>query len=354
MAKAANIEGLDCDANALDGVRLVLHTRLEEMCAFREAAFNADDVKGVHDMRVAARRLRSALRDFAPSLRRDVPPKRLKAIADALGAVRDEDVAIAELEKLGEGAQEKETVAAGLEQLASERRERRGRARSELETKISVDGIAKFQDKFMARLERATKIQKDKKAAGNDSSSEALTFRQLGREIILARFSELQKLSGSLYRPYETEPLHRMRIAAKRLRYAMQIFAPCWGEQLNSFSQEVAGLQESLGGLHDCDVWIADLAERLERHRVDDEHIKDETADTDAGERSAAVWLLDHFTKERTKHFLNALARWHEWETTGFSVRLATTLEKTPSKSKAKPSPLPTSGRKSQKKNQNI
>ncbi|HEU4595360.1 MAG TPA: CHAD domain-containing protein, partial [Pyrinomonadaceae bacterium] len=70
MAKAKKIEGLDCGADAGSGVRQVLLTRLGEMCEFREAALDWSDPEGVHDMRVASRRLRSALRDFMPHLQR--------------------------------------------------------------------------------------------------------------------------------------------------------------------------------------------------------------------------------------------------------------------------------------------
>src|SRR3712207_5223848 len=97
MAKAREIEGLDCGGAAGDGVRLVLRTRLEEMCGWRAAALDWGDPEGVHDMRVASRRLRSALRDFSPYLRRRQFRRArgdLKNLAAALGLVRDEDVAI--------------------------------------------------------------------------------------------------------------------------------------------------------------------------------------------------------------------------------------------------------------------
>src|SRR5215210_5249506 len=95
--KAKEIVGLDCGASAAAGIRLVMRSRLEEMCAFRAAALDWSEMEGVHDMRVASRRLRSLVRDFSPyfrnrKLRRSTIA--LKRIADALGAVRDQDVAL--------------------------------------------------------------------------------------------------------------------------------------------------------------------------------------------------------------------------------------------------------------------
>ena len=91
MAKAKEIFGLDCGAEARAGIRLVLLSRLEEMSAFRAAAIDQGSIEGVHDMRVASRRLRSALGDFLPYLRKRKllgSKDDLKRVADALGRVR--------------------------------------------------------------------------------------------------------------------------------------------------------------------------------------------------------------------------------------------------------------------------
>src|SRR2546423_13283055 len=96
MAKPKPIEGLDCDAGVVESAVKVLHVRFEEMLDFRASVLSRDGVDGVHDMRVASRRLRSALRDFSECFKkgeRKLLRKELKRLAGALGAVRDEDVA---------------------------------------------------------------------------------------------------------------------------------------------------------------------------------------------------------------------------------------------------------------------
>jgi CHAD domain-containing protein len=325
--KAAEIAGLDCEASALEGAKVVLHARLEEMCALREKALDFSDIKGVHDMRVASRRLRSVVRDFLPLLPNRFPRKRLKAIADALGDVRDEDVAIKELDKLR--AEAEGDVAAGIEHLTDEHRWRRERARAILEEKINEQTIGKLREKFDSALDGALKVEAEKSSRANQSKIRVVSFRHAGHKIILLRLTELQQLSDSLYQPFETKPLHRLRIAAKRLRYAMELFTPCGSNHLLGFAQEIAKLQKSLGDLHDCDVWIADLGARLSRW---DENSVDNGSDADAQapEHRADVWLLLHFVKERTRHFREALARWHEWETTSFFTHLSACLETAP------------------------
>jgi CHAD domain-containing protein len=145
-------------------------------------------------------------------------------------------------------------------------------------------------------------------------------------------------LGQSLYQPHKTKPLHEMRIMAKRLRYALELFAPCWSEPLASSAKEIAKMQNSLGELHDCDVWIAEIGATLRKRAIDRRagarhagKILDTASTRDAQaleaqRRSAAIWLLDYFAQARTQHFRDALARWHEWEMTGFHESLAATI----------------------------
>ena len=103
MAKAKKIQGLHCNAPVTEGIRLVFTTRVNELLGWRKAALDWSDPEGVHSMRVASRRLRSAMRDFLPYLPKRSfvwSSKRFKAIADALGEVRDQDVAIQALEEI--------------------------------------------------------------------------------------------------------------------------------------------------------------------------------------------------------------------------------------------------------------
>lgn len=323
MAKAKEIVELDCESDAIKGMALVLHARLAELCELREHALNWEDIEGVHDMRVASRRLRSALLAFEPYLSKRVPIKKLKKIARTLGAVRDQDVALVSLDELR--AEAAPDTAAGIEQLAQRRRQKRESARAKLTEEISVEALESLQRKFDATLKRATEQTGKRRKHDDDDNEQAVSFRQLGREIILRQFSEVQSLSSSLYRPLVPEPLHRMRVAAKRLRYAIELFAPCWGEHLAPIAEDVAELQKSLGELHDYDVWIDDLGKRLLQHQESD-HQKECASSDETLERHAAIWLLSQFTKARTKHFRDALARWHTWETTDFAAQLGESL----------------------------
>lgn len=320
MAKPKQMPGIDCDAEAAAAIRTVVTVRLEEMFALRDRALDWSDPEGVHDMRVASRRLRSALRDFLPYTRkRRISPslQAIKIIADALGQVRDQDVAIIALEKLATKAPAK--VSTGIQQLAASRAAKRVDGREKLIPTLDQACLEQLSSDFLPALAAAlTPAPGRRKARQSDHALANPTYREVARATILDRLKELEKLSDSLYHPLEIKPLHKMRIAAKRLRYALELFEPCWAERLALFGNQVAALQSSLGELHDCDLWIVDFGDDLSQQRHDNSDGR--TTDTDRG--AALLWLLDHFVKVRTKHLRNALTRWREWEANALSAQL--------------------------------
>jgi CHAD domain-containing protein len=324
MAKAAEIVGLDCAAPVSAGAVLVLRTRLEEMCGWRAAALVWSEPKSLHDMRVASRRLRSAARDFAPYLAARPPRKRLRRLARALGAVRNEDVAISALEELTQESSPEN--AAGLRALIAVRMLKREHARATLAPLLAESALAKLRDKYLRTLARD-----EADATGTDER--AHTFMQAGREIIAARLVELRALGAALYRPHATRRQHRLRIAAKRLRYALDLFVPCGGDELHELAREVARLQKALGDLHDCDEWITNLSALLEG-RAQASGDASLGADADAEDlRPAAFWLLDKLMEERATHLRAALERWASWEAEGFFARITAALADLPTSS---------------------
>lgn len=336
MAKGKRIPGLDCSAPADKMVRLVLRTQLKAMCNLREAALDWSDPEGVHDMRVLSRRLRSTVSDFRPYLRkRSLPRLKLRSIARRLGSVRDEDVALMALEELKSKA--KAHVVAGIEILMAERREKRNQARAALQLVIRPAPLDTFRRDYLSKLRTITVT--DPKSSAQAPNDQPMLFGQLGAGIIDIRLKEFIAASPHIYFPFEIKELHELRILAKRLRYALELFAACWGEEMTDIAKEVAFMQTALGELHDCDVWIESLGRRLKRmsrRNIDDEQ--------HARSRDAAVWLVRYFSRERMQHYRDALARWQQWETDGLLQKLRSMLATNLFPAKAAstpPEPLP-------------
>jgi CHAD domain-containing protein len=324
MAKPQPIE-IASNTSAAIGIREVLQTRLEELCALSDRAVDAADIEGVHDMRVASRRWRSALRDFLPYLKRRPLTELLaqvKAIAAALGEVRDRDVAIVEMEKIGRLAPP--AVGAGIDHIIQQCKDEREMARRTLSQVICSGTLGALKTALPGALDSAlTASRRSKRVTPADTTS-GLSYRDLTRNILLERLRAFERLGPSLYYPLKKEPLHRLRIEAKRFRYALELFMPCWTSDLRELAKKLAAMQTNLGGLHDCDVWLQRFGEDLE--------------DIQSGRRSlthpdqvaAAVWLLAYFVTARGRHYRRALTGWQDWQGAALGTRLRTILGERP------------------------
>ena len=306
MAKAKEITGLDCGAQAVDWAAEVLRVRFVEVGELRSGALDFSEIEGVHAMRVATRRLRGAIRDFQPLLQKRPLrriKKELKAIAHSLGAVRDEDVAVSALEKLRDAAPT-EQIKDGIESFLNERCLRRDRARRDLTDTLAAARRSLLQSQFADSI----KPKKQKRFS-------EVTFDQAGRLAVGESLREFYRLGQNLYAPFAVGKLHEMRIAAKRLRYALELFTKCWGEKIEPFSEQIAEMQAALGEVHDCDVWIEALGERL----------RNEQAKSSQGE----LWLLSKFIKKRTAKYRGALKIWGRWQAADFASTMQAVIDST-------------------------
>lgn len=75
--------------------------------------------------------------------------------------------------------------------------------------------------------------------------------------IVSVRLDELRGFADRALAPDASEAQHDLRIAAKRLRYALEIFAPCLGEEAEAARRAAKRLRSVLGDLHDCDLMLA-------------------------------------------------------------------------------------------------
>jgi len=107
IARAQDIPGLRPDIPFREAAARTVAVRARELFAAADGVLDTDDIEGVHDMRVASRRLRAVLEIYAPcfppTLHRSVL-KDVKRLADALGARRDPDVQLAALARFAKAA----------------------------------------------------------------------------------------------------------------------------------------------------------------------------------------------------------------------------------------------------------
>lgn len=77
------------------------------------------------------------------------------------------------------------------------------------------------------------------------------------RHILRVRIAEFYAYAPIVADPAAVEPLHDLRIAAKRLRYSLELFRRVLGAAADEQIERIKSLQEYLGLIHDLDVRIA-------------------------------------------------------------------------------------------------
>jgi CHAD domain-containing protein len=100
---------------------------------------------------------------------------------------------------------------------------------------------------------------KARKVKGLDADG---PLRENAMRIIDVRAAEVRSFSPAVFDPQNVEALHDMRIAAKRLRYVLELTVPVFGEPAAQAAKRAKKLQDLLGEIHDCDVTVP----RVERH----------------------------------------------------------------------------------------
>jgi CHAD domain-containing protein len=84
----------------------------------------------------------------------------------------------------------------------------------------------------------------------------ATPLRPNAARIVRVRLDELRSFAGAALEPSASVAQHDMRIAAKRLRYVLEVTGFCFGEEADAPRRAARELQGVLGEIHDCDVML--------------------------------------------------------------------------------------------------
>jgi CHAD domain-containing protein len=327
------IAGLDPEAPVAREIPAVLERRLDAVAEMVREVIktSGSDDEAVHQLRVSTRRAQSVMLSFKPWLRkarRGRIKKVLKRLRDAAGVVRMCDV---HRGLLTADLADRARPGAGGERLGGQR----------MAGEFALVRLDGERDDALAALVRAAKgvpvkrltgdaerLIRDaatKGATGNGElddgaaetevdAGEASTVRAAGHAA-LARLADEFRCAGEADLSCR-ENLHQMRLAGKRLRYAVEIFGAAEEnpEPLVALAEHLATFQDRLGAVNDHH----EVAERLQRYAS-------ETAaavvELETGESALAAGL--HALSERFESRCSALASeslqwWNSDEARGF------------------------------------
>ena len=146
--------------------------------------------------------------------------------------------------------------------------------------------------------------------------------------IVRVRLDELTSFMPKAAHPKQVVALHDMRIAAKRLRYILEVTGPCFGPYASGAVKMVKELQDLLGEIHDCDVQLPEVAAFLEELVAEDvaaagESPKDLARVPNRRTYAGLMALQVHLRARRNALFEQFLELWRDYERKGFTARLA-------------------------------
>jgi len=233
----------------------ILASRVIEVFSNEAGVREGFDPEAVHDIRVALRRLQAALRMF----RGCYPPQklrryrlRLRKLLGAFGAVRDQDILIDALSKHEDS--KPEPVKKTLARLVAQRRTVQQQERVTVLLLLDKLQRANFSDSLL-RFVKGARAFKREAPQGLFASVAAATAQRA-----LADWNDRRRQVQGRDDP---ETLHQMRIAVKRLRYALELSRLGSEDVYQGCLGRLTEMQQVLGDLHDGDMVLECLAGSL-------------------------------------------------------------------------------------------
>ncbi len=212
------------------------------------AAIAGSDV-GVHQARVVSRRLRESLpvlTDGLQGCKAGKAGRKIRRLTRALGTVRELDVTLHVVDELRERPGITKAALADLRAHVMEERERRRRAMH-----------ARLKEVDVEKLHRRLESVKEALAAPVVGHY----WRSARASRLIARARRLDRAIDDAGRIYEPEALHRVRIASKKLRYAVEIANDTKAAPSLRALRVLKQAQDTLGRLHDLQILQQHIAE---------------------------------------------------------------------------------------------
>jgi CHAD domain-containing protein len=260
-----NEPGVRADDPMSEAGRKTLRFHFQRMLYHEPGTRLGQDVEALHDMRVATRRMRAAFRVFGDYFEpRTVAPfrKGLKRTGRALGPVRDLDVFRAQVHAYLAALPESQRN--GLNAFLAVLEEQREMARQRMVTYLDGEAYRRFKAHFARFLVMKGLGSLPVAPAGG----EPRPYRV--RDVVpMAVYERLA--AARAYDDWVTVPapplerLHALRIACKRLRYALEFFSEVLGPETPRLVKEIVAVQDHLGALQDAVVAIGILRGFLAR-----------------------------------------------------------------------------------------
>ncbi|HEY8615234.1 CHAD domain-containing protein [Phenylobacterium sp.] len=243
-------------ATAAEAFQATARNALGQIAANAEVLREAPQPDAVHQLRVAARRLRSAIATFGPLLSEaeaEAVKTELRWLAHACDEARNLDVLA---ERIADAARRMKAPPAGLDELVAGVDAARARASAQAAQAVRSERFRTLMIDATAWIETGRWLTDDEGRDVREQKAAAFAAAALDR-----RRRKLRKLARDLAGRSD-EARHDARIEAKKLRYAAETFASLFNDKsVSKFIGRLKDLQEELGALNDAATAAPLLAE---------------------------------------------------------------------------------------------
>jgi triphosphatase len=254
------------------------------------------DTDGVHDLRVAIRKIRAAisvLRETILDDALDEEDAKLARLFSALGDVRDHDVLV---ERMKRSAKRLRLDKKGTATLRDDLDHRGRRASKRLRALMRADDPRGLFEKVRRRAKRAIA------EAGPHGDDHRVLVRHFAASVLARRFETV--LAYEVVMPAPLDVLHRLRVAIKKLRYAVDFFCETLGGGARQLDRTLQTAQDQLGDLHDHQVARDAIADVERKHAS-----RRKPRRKPRGKEASALEKLRHADDVEAKRLLAAFTR---------------------------------------------
>jgi len=219
---------------------LILHAELEKFLALEPQVITSEDPETVHQVRVAARRMRAAMKTlaaFMPKAVSGLEPE-LRWLFRHLGDVRDLDVELAALEEWVKAHEGQTGMAEIFGRLQKERSKKKAVLIEQMQSSRHEELVEKLK----------SGIRKGPPTAGLGASP----LLAVAPDLIVRHGKIVRDLSDKIGGSAPPEAYHRLRRAAKKFRYTLDFFAELYGQDADRLIERLKELQDILGARQDA------------------------------------------------------------------------------------------------------
>jgi len=271
-----------------------------------EGVEKSEDIEYVHKMRVTSRRIRATMPLFRECFQKKSYKKwitEIKKVTQFLGSVRDLDVQIEVVRDYIKQLQPAEPKT-GIEALLDRHIDQRTFLQSSV-----INGLQELEESRVLQQTSFFCEQIIKETA--NTTFDLFGVREKAFWQIANKLDEFLALEDCVHKENEILKHHEMRIRAKWLRYTMEAFAPLYQEELSEEVEMMKAFQDTLGEMHDCDVWMEQIPKFMKE-------IENETATFPENVKESfqnnqdLLKFLDYIKEKRKSYYEKFVKFWDE------------------------------------------